>query len=251
MASQAHLRDVVETALALLGVRTPEGTVAYRPGHRLFDVLQSAEEFDEVTIAIEGRTKNFRDTLAALQIVQLAVDGAAMAVGFYDRYPPSDGDVTPTRSLLEELDLDPIWELEIVELSAGSFRARLKALITDPGSRRKAFPIAGLATAVLSAIFIPAGPFITLGIAAATAAAAFIPEKPVKQVLTERLVATQAEGGGEPDWNDAEKAVFDKGFDQLTQYLQDQLRLSVARDDALRAEVESLKVTVQQLQQGK
>jgi len=81
---------------------------------------------------------------------------------------------------------------------------------------------------------------------------AFAPPLPPKEVLTERLEAKQARerevtGEDHPDWDEATRAIFQEGFDKLNEYLKQQQLESLAREDALRAQLEELKVTVKSL----
>ena len=253
MVTAVHQSDVVELAAALLGVGTPEGTVAYRPHRPIFDLLELSDGFDEITIDISGRTSGLRETLAALDAVQLAVDAASAAVEYRIRYGDDDNE-DAVRGRLRELAPDPVWELQIIELSSpGSFKARLKAFVSSPAARAKALAVAGLAAAVLSAIFPPAGAIAAAVVAFAVAADAFFPAKPVKEALTDRLEARQAAereatGINLPEWEQAVKASFEAGFDKLVEYLKRQQLESLAREDALRAEVQALTVAVEKLQ---
>jgi hypothetical protein len=110
MATPVHQSDVVEVAAALPGVGTPDRSLAYRPGNRFFDLLESDEEFDEITIDISGQTSSLRETLAALDAVQLTIDAAAAAVEYRIQYGDDD-DENAVRGRLRELTPNQIWEL--------------------------------------------------------------------------------------------------------------------------------------------
>ena len=255
MVTAVHQSDVVELATALLGVGTPEGSVAYRPDSRIFDLFESNDEFDEITIDISGRTSGLRETLAALDAVQLAVDAAAATVEYRIRYGDDDNE-DAVRGRLRELATDPVWELQIIELSSpGSFKARLKVFAATPTARAKALAVAGLAAAVLTAIFPPAGAIAATVVAFAVVVDTFCPPKPVKEALSDLLGAKQAEereatGINQPDWERAVRASVEAGTDKLIEYLKQQRLESLAREDALRAEVQALSVTVEKLQKA-
>jgi hypothetical protein len=256
MPTAVHQSDVVELAAALLGVGTPEGSIAYRPGDQLFDLLESNEEFDEITIDISGQTGNLRETLAALDAVQLAVDAAAAAVEYRIRYGDDD-DGNAVRDRLRELSPDPVWELQIIELSSpGSFKAKLKAFVSSPTARKKALAVAGLAASVITAIFAPVAGIPAIIISALGVLDAFIPPKAPKEALTDRLASKQAKekeatGVDLPEWNESLRASFEEGFDKLNEHLKQQHLESLAREDALRAEVRDLKVAIEKLQSAR
>jgi hypothetical protein len=253
MVTSAHQSDVVELATALLGVGTPEGSLAYRPGNRFFDLLESDEEFDEITIDISGQTSNLRETLAALDAVQLAFDAAAAAVEYRIQYG-DDNDAV--RGRLRELRPDPTWELQVIELtSPGSFRAKLKAFASSPTARKKAMAVAGLAASVATTFFAPVAGIPGIVISVLGVGDAFFPEKSPKEAFTERLASKQAEekeatGADLPEWDKAVRASFEAGFDKLTEHLRQQQLETLAREDALRAEVHELKVIVEKLQRN-
>jgi hypothetical protein len=253
MATAVHQSDVVELAAALLGVGTPEGSVAYRPGHPFFDLLESDNEFDEITIDISGQTSNLREALAALDAVQLAIDAAAAAVDYRIQYGDDD-DEDVVRGRLRELEPDPVWELQILELSSpGSFRAKLRAFASSPTARKKALAVAALAASAITAIFAPVAGIPGIVLSVLGVADAFFPPKPPKEALTELLASKQAKdkeatGVDLPEWDESVRASFEEGFDKLKEYLERQRLESLAREDALRAEVQSLKVTVEKLQ---
>ena len=232
---------------ALLGVGTPEGSLAYRPGNRFFDLLESDEEFDEITIDISGQASNLRQTLAALDAVQLAVDAAAAAVEYRIQYGDDD-DQNAVRGRLRELTPNPIWELQVIELSPpGSFRAKLKVY-----ARKKALAVAGLAVRVATAFFAPIAGKPGIVVSVLAASDAFFPPKPPTEAFTERLASKQAEekeatGVDLPEWDEAVRASFEAGLDKLTEYLRQQQLESLAREDALRAKVQDLKVIVEKL----
>jgi hypothetical protein len=252
MVTAVHQTDVAELAAALLGVGTPEGTVAYRPDHPFFDILQSNEGFDEITIDISGKTSSLRQAIAALDAVQLAVDAAAATVEYRVLYG-DDANEDAVRGRLRALAPDPVWELQIIELSSGSFRAKLKAVVSSPAARRKALAVAGLAAAVLTAIIPPAGAIAGAVVSLAIVVNEFLPEKSAKVALTDRLEAKHTEerettGVNLPEWERAVRASFEAGFDRLIEYLKQQPLESLAREDALRADVQVLSVAVQKLQ---
>jgi hypothetical protein len=255
MVTAVQQADVVELAAALLGVGTPEGSVAYRPDRPIFDLLESNDDFDEITIDISGRTSGLRETLAALDAVQLAIDAAAATVEYRIRYGDDDNE-DAVRGRLRELAPDPVWELQIIELSSpGSFKARLKAFVSSPTARAKALAVAGLAAAVLTAIFPPAGAIAAAVVTFAVVVDAFFPAKPAKEALTDLLEAKQAEereatGVNLPEWEQAVRASFETGIDKLIEYLKQRKLESLAREDALRAEVQELKVVVEKLQRA-
>jgi hypothetical protein len=255
MASSAHQSDVAELAAALLGVGTPEGSLAYRPGNRFFDLLESDEEFDEITIDISGQTSNLRETLAALDAVQLAIDAAAAAVEYRIQYVDDDDEDT-VRGRLRELRPEPTWELQVIELSSpGSFKAKLKAFVSSPTARKKAMAVGGLAASVATTFFAPVAGIPGIVVSVIGVADAFLPPKPPKEAFTERLTSKQAEereatGADLPEWDQAVRASFEAGFDKLTEYLRQQQLESLAREDALRAEVQELKLVVEKLQRN-
>ena len=258
MATAAHSSDVENLAIAVLGLGTSEGTVAYRPGQPLFSMLQADDEFDEITVDVAGQTSNLRETVAALDGIQLAFDAAAAAVEYRIRYADDyqengEADERDVRDRLRLLLTDAAWDLEIIELrSPGSFRARLKALANNPAARKKILAVSGLAASIVPAIFTP-----LIGVPAAVVslmvvADAFLPTKSPKEFLTERLETEQAQERGRtgfdnPEWERAVKGVFDEGFDKLTAYLEQQRLESLAREEATNARIEELEFALKKL----
>jgi hypothetical protein len=157
---------------------------------------------------------------------------------------------------LRELTPNPIWELQVIELSSpGSFRAKLKVYVSSPTARKKALAVAGLAASVATAFFAPVAGIPGIVVSVLAASDAFFPPKPPKEAFTERLASKQAEekeatGVDLPERDEAVKASFEAGFDKLTEYLRQQQLESLAREDALRAEVQDLKVIVEKLRRN-
>jgi hypothetical protein len=256
MATTARVSDVENLAMAVLGHGTPEGAVAYRPDHTLFSVLQGDDEFDELTVQIYGETSGLGETLAALDAVQLAFDVAAVAVGYRLRYADDyeqsgEAEEREIRSRLRLLLREPMWRLEIIELSSpGSFRAKLKGPVDDADVRKKLLAVAALAASIVPAIVAP-----PIGAPAAVVALlgvgdAFLTKKLPKEVLIGRLeeqqaAAAQREGFANEDWDRAIRSVFDSGFDELTAYLEQQRLESLAREEAMNARIQKLEFELQ------
>lgn len=154
MSTTAHQDDVVNLAAILLGVANTAEAAAYRPGELFFNVLQTPLDFDELTVDIAADTSNLPAALAVLAAVQLSIDAAAAAVEYRFRTQEGEDD-DPARviELLRKLSDDRGWDLDIVELSAGSIRAKLRKILNSPDDRKKALAVATLAGAVLSGIF--------------------------------------------------------------------------------------------------
>jgi hypothetical protein len=189
LAAAAHQGDVVNLAATLLGVGAPEGSSIYRPGELFFDILQDDQELNAIAITIEvqAQTSNLPQALAALGVVQLAVDAAAAAVEYQDRYAGDDRADDPQFILdkLANLSPDLGWDLEIVELSEGSIRATLRKLLTTADGRKKGLAVAGLAVAIV-AFTIPAwAAGATLAGAVLILGDAFIPPTPPTQALVQ------------------------------------------------------------------
>jgi hypothetical protein len=171
MGTAARQDDMVNLAAVLLGIGDTNETAAYRPGELFFDVLQSPFDFDELTIDIFAETNNLPEALAVLAAVQLSVDAAAAAVEYRFRTRSEGQDDDPDRviGLLRELGQDFGWDLEIVELSAGSIRARLRKILNSSDDRKKILAVAGLAAAVATGIlggWVPAIPGLVVAVLA-------------------------------------------------------------------------------------
>ncbi len=242
--------------MAVLGHGPPEGTVAYRPDHTLFSVLQGDDEFDELTVQIYGKTSGLGEALAALDAIQLAFDVAAVAVEYRLRYADDyeqrgEAEELEIRSRLRLLLSEPTWRLEITELSSpGSFRAKLKGLVDDADVRKKLLAVATLAASIVPAIAAPAVGVPAAFVALLGVGDAFLPKKPPKEMLNRRLEEQQAAAAQRSGFDNAEldqaiRQVFDEGFDKLTAYLEQQQLESLAREEAMNARIQELEFELQ------
>ncbi|GAA2501806.1 hypothetical protein [Terrabacter carboxydivorans] len=203
MATAVHESDVVVLAGTLLGLAAPRDSgAAYRRGTQLYALLES-DDFSELTIDVSGASSRLRSTLSALDAVQLAFDAAAAAVAYRIRfagdYQERDGDPDESvvRDRLRDLVSEAGWELEVLELRAGSFKAKLKAIKKDERTPSRLLSIAVLAAAVVSVIFPPvtaaAGVVVAVGgVGVAFAAKPGERAKTAKEVLSEELESRQA-----------------------------------------------------------
>lgn len=242
--------------MAVLGHGTPEGAVAYRPDHTLFSILQGDDELDELTVQIDGETSRLGETLAALDAIQLAFDVAAVAVEYRLSYADDyeqrgEAEEPEIRRRLSLLLSKPTWSLEIIELSSpGSFRAKLKGLVTDPDARKKLLAVATLAASIFPAIVAPPVGAPLAVVALLGVGDAFLAKKPLKVILAGRLkeqqaAAAQRDGFNNEDWDQAIRSVFDEGFDKLTAYLEQQQLESLAREEAMDARIQKLEFELQ------
>ncbi|HEX2857947.1 MAG TPA: hypothetical protein VHO26_10820 [Propionibacteriaceae bacterium] len=137
--SRAETRDAIQLAEAVLSV--------YRQGVPVYARLAELDAASGVGIAFRSPASTARGAAAVLATLQLAVDAAAVAVEYVEETEYSGGEVDPF--VLEALSGTPRFELEIVELTDGSIRGRLRLLATR-GGRGKLLNVALIASVVLS-----------------------------------------------------------------------------------------------------
>ncbi|WP_345505544.1 hypothetical protein [Terrabacter aeriphilus] len=202
MPTAVHESDVVVLAGALLGLGgAARSGAAYRPGTQLLALLEP-DDFSELTIDVSGSTSRLGPTLSALDAVQLAFDAAAAAVAYRvtfegdDQERGGDPDEEVVLDRLRQLVPEAAWELEVLELAAGSFRTRLRAIREDERTPSRLLSIAVLAAAVLSAIFPPATAVAGVVVAVGGVGVAFAAKpgeraKAPKELLSARLESRQ------------------------------------------------------------
>lgn len=126
--TEQRAEDIVLFAAILLG--------EYRQGTPLHDIPQAVEDAEAedgttFVVEVDAAGNSLSGLLATFGAVQLAVDAAWVAVQ-YDRVAsPEPLDY----EFLQELANGPNLSLEIVELSAGTFKGFFKARFPGPVSR--------------------------------------------------------------------------------------------------------------------
>ena len=144
--TEQRAEDIVLFAAILLG--------EYRQGTPLHDIPQAVEDGDAedgttFVVEVDAAGSSLSGLLATFGAVQLAVDAAWVAVQ-YDRVAsPEPLDY----EFLQELANGPNLSLEIVELSAGTFKGFFKARFPGPVSRAVVTAVAVLSGAAVSFIF--------------------------------------------------------------------------------------------------
>lgn len=150
--------DIALFAAILLG--------EYRQGTPLHDIPQAVEDADAedgttFVVEVDAAGSSLSGLLATFGAVQLAVDAAWVAVQYDDRIASRED---LDWEFLQELANGPNLSLEIVELSAGTFKGFFKARFPGPVSRAVVTAVAMLSGAAVSFIF-PAAviPTVILG----------------------------------------------------------------------------------------
>jgi hypothetical protein len=196
-----------------------------------------------------------------LDAVQLAFDAAATAVEYRLQYAGDfqergDPDEKIVRDRLTELAADAPWELQVVELSSGSFKAKLRAVAVDRRTEPMFWAVAALAVCVLSAVLPPVGLIAGVVVAVANVAAASAP-KPVGELLAERLATGQtadrmdAGRNGQDALSNLERTTdtaqghqFEEDLKALSEHMSQIELHSLDRIKALEAEIQELTLTV-------
>lgn len=158
MSTASHQQDVVNLAAVLLGAGAADGSLIYRPGELLFDILQVDHQANAITVEVQAQTSNLPGALAVLAVVQLAIDAAAAAVEFrsvtVDEGAWAD-DPQYIEARLRDLVPSLDWDLEIVQLRDGSIKGIFRKLAQSDSGRKKILAVAALAAAVMPLI-VPA-----------------------------------------------------------------------------------------------
>lgn len=236
MPAPALVDDAIDLAAASLGFGLEEGNrTAYRPGTWMYRILEESEdeEFDELTIEISGQSSILGETLAALDAVQLAFSAAVAAVEYRIDYAGDfqerggDAEVDVVRDRLRALVADPSWELQILELQAGSFKGIFKAVTSKEG-RKQLLGVAGIAVAVLTLICIPGGAvgsIVLAGAAEANNVADFIGDR-----MKKKQEATRKSAGNHGD-DSKSKLARTADNSQLHRVLEDLEQLKAKFDE--------------------
>ena len=143
--------EIVALATILLG--------EYRSGTAFHEEVRRGAEQEQYLgdttfdVVIAGAGRDLPGLIACLDVVDLAVGAAALAV-VYDIELPARGDEIDD-GYLRKLAENPPMVLEIVELVGGSFRARVRSRFGNPVVRAVVVAVATVATVALNIAFPP------------------------------------------------------------------------------------------------
>jgi hypothetical protein len=159
---EPRANDIVLFAKILLG--------EYRQGTPLHDIPQAvedadAEDGDTFVVEVDAAGDSLSGLLVAFDAVQIAVDAAWVAVQYDNRIASRE---QWDEEFLRQLANGPNLSLEIVELSAGSFKGIFKARFPGPVSRAVVIAVAMLSGAAVPSIFpaeVEVIPTVNLGTA--------------------------------------------------------------------------------------
>ncbi len=139
----------------------------YHEGTALYELLGSSDQEGlipdslEFTVDLSGEDNQLSSLIASLNAVQLAFNAAAVAV-IYDRDWIRDDQYIDS-GVLRNLAYEDFISFEIVELANGSFRAKLKAVFTNPLTWIALTGIVGLGAVALTTMFaLPVVPAILI-----------------------------------------------------------------------------------------
>ena len=160
--TEQRAKDIVLFAKILLG--------EYHQRTPLHDIPQAvedadAEDSDTFVVEVDAAGSSLSGLLAAFDAVQIAVDAAWVAVQYDNRIASRE---QWDDEFLRQLANGPNLSLEIVELSAGSFKGIFKARFPGPVSRAVVIAVAMLSGAAVPFIFpaeVEVIPTVNLGTA--------------------------------------------------------------------------------------
>jgi len=190
VATERQVDDVVSFASILLG--------EYQAGSALHEVVDQAlaeagadYPFEGTfTVDVEAEGRDLAGLLAVFGGVKLAFEAAAVAA-MYDGELPDHTPDSLDYGFLRKLAVEQHLTLEIIELSSGSFRGKLRAIFTSPVTYAIIAGAAAIATAAIAVAFpavaIP-GLIITIGASLLGVAGA---------ILTQRAATAEQQGNAE------------------------------------------------------
>lgn len=188
MLPSATQTDIAELATILIEGLQPEGRLS-----SFLEIPGPAEIASGITpdliFDVDAKeSRQLRDALATFGLVDLSFRAAVVAVAYFDErviIPSNDRPEWIDRTRIRELagEEGEFW-LEILELSSGSFRSRLKGIIDNPKKRSRIIAIAGLAALVIG-VFVP--PVMAVAVPALMVAplvTAALPDRPIEAMTS-------------------------------------------------------------------
>lgn len=153
--SRAGAADVAALAEAVV--------LGYRQGSDIYQAFVDLGEATSATVTLSSGASTLRLGLAALGVIQLAVDAAAVAVEYVEERDYTGGQIDT--DYLTALAASPAFELVVVELSQGSISARLEFLRTKQG-RARLLDVLLLASLILTPLVGPVPTMVVTGLVA-------------------------------------------------------------------------------------
>ena len=154
MPSERRVNDVVQLSAILLS-EYGDGRALYEMANRTSRPTRSGVDEDPIfIIELEAGGHDLDGLLATFEAVQMAVDAAAVAV-LYDQEMPGHLGQDLNYDFLTKLANERTVSLEILELYAGTFGGKFKAIFKNPVSRATTTAIATVSLTALHIIFPP------------------------------------------------------------------------------------------------